>query len=48
MKYTNPEITALGDAAQVIQQVGKEPITGVDTFNPSDPRLFQPAYDLDE
>lgn len=48
MKYTNPEITVLGDAAQVIQQVGKVPTGGIETFTPQCPWGYQPVYNLDE
>jgi|HubBroStandDraft_4_1064222.scaffolds.fasta_scaffold130777_2 hypothetical protein len=49
MKYAKPEITALGDAASVIQGQNK-PVRG--TFDPAyappQPKNFLPAYDLDE
>ena len=45
MKYAKPEIALVGDAAQVIQLIGKPqstPLDGVAPFNTN------PAYDLDE
>lgn len=48
MKYASPEINALGDTAEAIQAIGKTTTGLLETFNPQDPRPFQPAYDLDE
>jgi hypothetical protein len=43
MTYTRPEINSLGDAAQVIQSLGKvgQNMDGI-------PPFADPAYDLDE
>jgi hypothetical protein len=48
MKYNKPEVNALGDAANVIQDFTKQLPTAVDNIVPSDHRTLQPAYDLDE
>jgi hypothetical protein len=49
MKYAKPEITALGDAASVIQGQPK-PVPRILDPNspPPKPKNFLPAYDLDE
>jgi hypothetical protein len=48
MKYSKPEVNALGDAASVIQDFTKQLPVSMDSFNPSVQRTLQPAYDLDE
>ena len=44
MTYTKPEVNVLGDAARVIQYLGK----GVPTTMDLDLSAVDPAYDLDE
>jgi hypothetical protein len=49
MKYAKPEITALGDAASVIQGQKKQIPGSTDfTLPPPRPQNYVPAYDLDE
>jgi hypothetical protein len=49
MKYAKPEITALGDAASVIQGQKKQIPGSTDfTLPPPRPLNYVPAYDLDE
>ena len=43
MKYSKPEINSLGDAARIIQQVGKLGSQFDGSMPPN-----TPAYDLDE
>ncbi len=43
MTYRKPEVTELGDASRVIQQIGK-----VGTLESSKHPKVSPAYDLDE
>ena len=44
MTYTKPEISILGDAAQVIEFIGKSAPTSFE----ADYAAADPAYDLDE
>jgi hypothetical protein len=44
MNYTKPEVAVLGDAAQVIQGVGKFGAV----LNDGTKAQIHPAYDLDE
>lgn len=48
MKYTKPEINALGEASKMIQDLTKSWPTLGDTIDPADLRQTNPAYDLDE
>jgi hypothetical protein len=45
MNYTKPEVAVLGDAAQVIQRLGK---TGPVQLDFGQKQVIEPAYDLDE
>ncbi len=48
MKYTKPEINALGKASKMIQDFTKGPMAGADAIDPTDWHRLNPAYDLDE
>lgn len=45
MTYTKPELTALGDAVDVIQQTGLK--TGSSFDGVGHPAILNPDYDLD-
>lgn len=48
MKYAKPEMNALGEASNMIQDFTKSPVAGMDSIDPTDWRQMNPAYDLDE
>lgn len=48
MKYTHPEISVLGDAAQLIQNFTKANPIVSDPVDPMSSQNLNPAYDLDE
>lgn len=48
MKYTKPEVVSLGYASAAVRGVGKLDPIGTDTEDPTNPHVFQPAYQADE
>lgn len=48
MKYTKPEVKALGHAKSVIEHVIPKQVTGKFDGGPAPLSYSQPAYDLDE
>ncbi len=46
MNYTKPEVAVLGDAVRVIELRGTK--TGSQSDGVGQPKILNPAYDLDE